>query len=220
VLVRVALSAGRQLPCFVRRARDRCSGAGRRTPSGVWGAGPGRQGMSSETHVPAESSTAEADTRVPVPDEASWWACGPEATAGKGPEAAHGRRWGEVGEATAGGRFQKADRLGRPADFERVRRSGQRQVSSQFVLVVVSASEGPLPGRSRLGVTVSRRVAGAVGRNRIKRRVREWFRTVQPGLPPGTELLVIARPGAIRLSGRETADLLTRLLRDAKGTKT
>jgi ribonuclease P protein component len=176
--------------------------------------------MGSETHVPAESSTAEADTWVPVPDEASRWTCGPEATAGKGPEAADGSGWGQVGEATAGGRFQKADRLDRPADFERVRRCGQRQVSSQFVLVMVPASEGPVARRSRLGVTVSRRVAGAVGRNRIKRRVREWFRTVRPELEPGTELVVIARPSAIRLSGRETADLLTRLLRETKGTRT
>jgi ribonuclease P protein component len=176
--------------------------------------------MSSETHVPAKSGAAKADAWIPVADEESWWACSPEATAGKGAEAADGRGWGEVGETTAGGRFQKADRLDRPVDFKRVRRSGQRQVSLQFVLVVIWAPEGSEAKRSRLGVTVSRKVAGAVGRNRIKRHVREWFRAVRPGLWPGTELVVIARPGAARLSGRETADLLMGLLQDIKGVRT
>lgn len=67
---------------------------------------------------------------------------------------------------------------------------------------------------------MSRRVAGAVGRNRIKRRVREWFRAVREELRAGTDLVVVARPNATRLSGRETADLLTRLLHDAGATRT
>lgn len=60
--------------------------------------------------------------------------------------------------------------------------------------------EGPeSAGRARLGLTVSRRVGNAVARNRVKRRVREWFRREQGRLSPGRDYVVIARPGAASL---------------------
>jgi len=55
-------------------------------------------------------------------------------------------------------------------------------------------------GASRLGVTVSRRVGGSVVRSLVKRRIREWFRRDRARLPMGRDLVVIARPGAARLS--------------------
>ena len=56
------------------------------------------------------------------------------------------------------------------------------------------------PARSRLGVTVSRRIGNAVARNRVKRRVRECFRKViRDRLPAGTSIVVIARGGAAAL---------------------
>ncbi len=68
---------------------------------------------------------------------------------------------------------------------------------------------------SRLGITVTRRVAGAVGRNRAKRLVREVFRSRRAGLPPGWDLVVIALAGAPRLGlaqvDQELAGLFNRL---------
>ena len=62
---------------------------------------------------------------------------------------------------------------------------------------VLYASITPDSERSRLGITVSRRIGKAVVRNRIKRRVRECFRVrLRPMLPAGTALVVIARAGA------------------------
>ena len=58
---------------------------------------------------------------------------------------------------------------------------------------------GPEP-ECRLGVTVSRKVGCAVQRNRVKRRVREFFRLYRHELQPAHDLLVIARPGAEELS--------------------
>ena len=49
--------------------------------------------------------------------------------------------------------------------------------------------------RPRLGVTVSSKIANAVGRNRVKRWVREAFRAAQAELPP-VDFVVIARRGA------------------------
>ncbi len=53
------------------------------------------------------------------------------------------------------------------------------------------------PTRSRLGMTVSRRIGSAVVRNRTKRRVRECYRLkLRSMFPDGTALIVIARIGA------------------------
>ena len=49
--------------------------------------------------------------------------------------------------------------------------------------------------RPRIGITVPGKVANAVIRNRIKRWVREAFRSVAADLPP-VDLVVIARAGA------------------------
>ncbi|MCB2228558.1 MAG: ribonuclease P protein component [Desulfarculaceae bacterium] len=51
-------------------------------------------------------------------------------------------------------------------------------------------------GLTRLGITATRRVANAVGRNRFKRLVREAYRQRRAALPPGWDLVVIAKSGA------------------------
>lgn len=73
-----------------------------------------------------------------------------------------------------------------------------RAESPHFVLYA-----GRFPGdeKSRLGVTVSKRVGIAVIRNRIKRRVREAYRLkLRAMLKPGISLVVIARGGASELT--------------------
>jgi ribonuclease P protein component len=109
-------------------------------------------------------------------------------------------------------RLQRVRRLRESKDFQRIGRDGQRRVSSHFVVIV--GEQGPRAGESGplLGVTVSGKVGTAVERNRVKRRIREWFRRAYPSLPVSAAVVVIARRGAPALSAGETERELRSLL--------
>jgi len=93
--------------------------------------------------------------------------------------------------------FPRAHRLLRRSEFVRVQQQGQRVHTAHFILLVLRApGRGPV---TRLGVTVGRRVGGAVQRNRIKRLVREVFRRNRVLFPVGCDVVLVARPGAERL---------------------
>lgn len=64
---------------------------------------------------------------------------------------------------------------------------------------------------NRLGLTVSKKVGGAVERNTIKRRLREVFRRRKTELP-GIDLVIIAKRGAADLGSDETGLELSRLI--------
>ncbi|MGB8685555.1 MAG: ribonuclease P protein component [Candidatus Binatus sp.] len=112
--------------------------------------------------------------------------------------------------------FAAADRLHRSAEFLRLQRNGVRFQSPHFVLYAGSLDAEP--ARSRLGVTVSRRIGNAVMRNRVKRRVRECFRKViRDRLPAGTSIVVIARGGAAALGSAAICDELAMAARNVSG---
>ena len=90
-------------------------------------------------------------------------------------------------------RFLPQNRIRRGADF---RRAYQRRSSAADDRIVVFAYSNGLP-HPRLGVSVSRRIGGAVVRNRWKRLLREAFRLTRSQLPSGTDLVVIPRPNVV-----------------------
>jgi ribonuclease P protein component len=112
--------------------------------------------------------------------------------------------------------FAAVDRLHRSAEFLRLQRDGVRFQSPHFVLYAGSLEREP--SRSRLGVTVSRRIGNAVVRNRVKRRVREIFRKeLRARLPVGTSIVVIARGGAGALGSAAIGDELAMAARNLRG---
>jgi ribonuclease P protein component len=106
---------------------------------------------------------------------------------------------GPAGEG-ADGRRGGRRRLSRSAEFDRVFRQGRSRAGRHLVLHSFPRA-GADPGEGpRLGVSVGRRVGGAVERNRVKRLVRESFWSLAPELPEGTDFVVVARPDAAELA--------------------
>jgi len=108
-------------------------------------------------------------------------------------------------------------RLRRRQDFDRVMRT-RRVFAGQAI--VAFALPNP-DGRWRVGVTVSRRLRGAVRRNRLRRRLREAAKAgllpspSAPGGGTGFDVVLVGRPAALELPWpaieEETARVRTRL---------
>jgi ribonuclease P protein component len=105
----------------------------------------------------------------------------------------------------SGGRGPKRRRLSRSAEFERVYRQGRSKGNRFLVLYAFPRAEGDADG-PRLGLSVGRRVGGAVDRTRVKRVLREAFWEEARRLPAGSDYVVVARPESLGLTEREGAD--------------
>ena len=86
----------------------------------------------------------------------------------------------------------KRHRVTRSGDFDAVYRRGRSAAGRHLVVYAFDRGEGD---SARLGLSVGRRVGGAVERNRVKRVLREEFARIQGELRPGVDYVVIARPG-------------------------
>ncbi len=103
--------------------------------------------------------------------------------------------------------FPKEDRIRKRYEFLEFYSVGKAVHSSGFILVYKSGQSD----RSRIGITVSRKVGNAVVRNRIKRRIREYYRFHRMAVPKTWDFHVIAKKPSSSLSPLQTVDMLAGL---------
>ena len=79
-------------------------------------------------------------------------------------------------------------------EFRRIYRKGRSAVSPYLVVYCQKNREG----RSRLGVTVSKKLGHAVVRNRVRRRIREIYRLNREKMLPGWDIIVVGRGRSVK----------------------
>ena len=84
-------------------------------------------------------------------------------------------------------------------EFRRIYRKGKSAVSPALVMYCQRNRQG----KSRLGITVSTKLGGAVVRNRVRRQLREIYRLNKADMLPGYDVILVARVKAVRTPYRK-----------------
>jgi ribonuclease P protein component len=117
----------------------------------------------------------------------------------------------------AGEPRRRRRRLSRSGEFDRVYREGSSHANRY--LVVYAFPRPDAEGEPRLGVSVGRKLGGAVERNRVKRMLGEAFWAAADDLAPGHDFVIVARPDAGPLAdergGSGIAEALQEVLTEA-----
>lgn len=103
----------------------------------------------------------------------------------------------------SGPRKKKRGRLSRSGDFDRAYKDGRSKANRHIVLYAFPRGQEDSGEDLRLGVSVGRKVGGAVERNEVKRVMREAFWSLSERLPEGHDFVLVGRPGVADLVSRE-----------------
>jgi len=105
--------------------------------------------------------------------------------------------------------FTREDRLRKRSEFIHISKTGRSVQNSEFIVFFSTGQNH----RSRLGVTVTKRVGNAVTRNRIKRLFREYFRSNRENVGAYLDINIIAKKEAAGLTSAKTFTSLESLFK-------
>ncbi len=103
-------------------------------------------------------------------------------------------------------------KLKRNGDFRRIYGRGTSHVDSAFVAYALKNRSGDI----RLGLTVSKKLGGAVARNRAKRVLTAAFRECVPDIKTGYDFVLAARTKILSVKSTEVGAALRKFLLDAE----
>jgi ribonuclease P protein component len=131
--------------------------------------------------ISAKYAPTETGARVSGADEHEERPARSETASSEGPQTSNSQ------QRLAALRFRRSQRIRRRAEFQEVYKNGTR-VSGRFYTLFIQPNRLAV---GRLGVAATRKLGGAVIRNRAKRLVREVFR--RSGIAPGFDVIVVPR---------------------------
>jgi ribonuclease P protein component len=111
---------------------------------------------------------------------------------------------------------QRRHRLSRSKDFDAVYRHGTSASTRYLTLHWVPREDDP-DDAPRLGLAVPKSVGSAVVRNRVKRLLREAWRSLLSDVPPGRDYVIVARPGLAEPAEARGGDWLAAELSEVLG---
>lgn len=108
-------------------------------------------------------------------------------------------------------------RLRNREDFSRVYRAGKSFANGQFV---VYWSKQPAIDPFRCGISASKKIGNAVVRNRMRRRVKEIVRHLEPKISPNIDFVLIVRKPAVNMTYKQLEGSIQHVLKKAGVLKT
>lgn len=108
--------------------------------------------------------------------------------------------------------MQRQYRLAKRQDFSKVYRLGRSAANRQFVIY---ALPNPQTETIRAGISASKKLGGAVVRNRVRRMIKEIVRHHAQRLVNGYDLIVIVRKPAVDMNYKEMEKSLLHALKRA-----
>ena len=99
--------------------------------------------------------------------------------------------------------------LNRNGDFVRLYKRGKSQVHPLLVTYLMKNRKG----LTRVGITATKKVGGAVQRNRAKRIIRAAWRQLRPTVPQGYDLVFVARSRTTQCKMQQLHQVMERQLR-------